>query len=146
MEVNGKGFGLEFKSVSPEHFELICKWRNDSRVLKYMDDTRVVNIKVLNAWLNRVNKLNKDKFFIVYRDNVPFGFLSFTKINCEKNECFCGTFLDTEKLNGGLALVVFLLREKILNSMEINVIKTQVRKNNMRSIRLQEKLGGELFN
>lgn len=143
---NLNGFGIEFVPVREEHIPLICEWRNDPRVLPFMDDTRLVDEKVLSVWLNRIKNSEKEKAYIAFHDNRPICFLSLSKIDNKEKSCSTGIFMNPEYINTGLCFLVYLLREKLLYSLKVEKIYAQVRKNNNRNIRVLRKLGGKCFN
>lgn len=139
---NLKGFGIEFVPVRAEHIPLICEWRNDPRVLPFMDDTRLVDENVLSVWLNRIKNSEKEKAYIAFHDNCPICFLSLSKIDNKEKSCSTGIFMSPNYINSGMWKLVYLLREKLLQILNIENIYEQVRKNNNRNVQVLSKLGG----
>jgi|GEM_PF-3552577 RimJ/RimL family protein N-acetyltransferase len=137
-------FGLTLHRVTKDDLADICKWRNDPRVRRFMNDRREVNEKVLQLWLNRSEEDGKSLSYVCSRNGKPFGYEEIKDINTTSGTAECGTFFDPAQINSGLALNVFLCREMVLRDLKVSTTLARVRKENRNSLSLQHMLGGEI--
>lgn len=140
------GFGLELKSLRKEDLPLLCQWRNSAHVLPHMDVGRPVPLSVLEFWFKKIDTYGGVFPFMVYRKDVPVAYLEMKNCDFTKGVGVDGTFLAESRLQGsGLASLIWLLREALLRALNISIVISYIKSDNIRSIRFYEKMGGSFI-
>ena len=136
---------ITFKPHSREEIPLRIKWLNNKLANKYVgDDTNhITNLEEQTKWFNDFESNPAKKFFTIFDDNKPIGFMGLSKIDQPKGtgELFIMIGEDAYRGKGIGKISMKYLIDYACKELKLNKILLEVNKNNSSAINLYKSLG-----
>lgn len=134
---------INLRLVKEEDAEFILKLRKTKEVSKFISPTNI-SIKEQEEWIRcykiRENKKEEFYFIVENKDKVSCGTVRVYNINYKKEECTWGSFiLDKMRPERSANEVIELSLKFVLESLKLEKVYLEVRKENYKAIHIYEK-------
>jgi RimJ/RimL family protein N-acetyltransferase len=133
------------KKAEEKDLNLLYDWRNESEVRKNSLNTDLINYNNHITWFN--NKINSDNcdIYIYYVNNVPVGQV---RLEYLFDTTIINYSIDINYRGKGYGNKIIILAESIIINQTANIkyIEATIKKNNIPSIAIFDKLGYTLIN
>lgn len=134
---------FRFRSVSASDKEMILEWRNRENVRRYMYTDHVISEAEHDRWFSDVlDSGQANHYFIFSVKEIPYGFVSITKIDRKHGTCSWAFYIGPESppLGTGVAMEYFAL-EYVFEEINIRKLNCEVISSNQSVIKLHKKFG-----
>jgi len=99
------------RAMSENDLELVLSWRNDPQVRKNMYSNHIISLTEHEEWFQRESENEMSRLLIFERDEVPKGFVSFTKIDRRNKHAYWAFYSGSLSERGlGLSMEVLALK------------------------------------
>lgn len=136
---------LQIRPHSKKDIPLRVKWLNNPLVSIFIGDepNKKTTFKKETVWFDSYKKNKHKKFFTIYSDNTPIGFMGLSSINAtNKNaDLFIAIGEDEYRGKGFGKLGLKWLINYAFKTLELNKINLGVLDDNISAIKLYEKVG-----
>ena len=134
---------IELSRIKKEDLELLKKWRNDSKILKFNTQYFLLNMDHQKKWFDEVNdKESRNKMFVFKYRNKAVGVGGLIHLDKQNKNADVAIILGESKMHGkGLGKKALqLLVDYGFNKMKLHRIGAEIFENNKISLKLFEKL------
>ncbi|MFN8285425.1 MAG: GNAT family N-acetyltransferase [Chitinophagales bacterium] len=92
-------YGITLERSREEHLEMLRKWRNDSKISRFMFYKGQITAEMQQEWFASVNN-EQNFFFVIHYKNAPVGLINISSIDWENKTAYSGLFIYEDKLLG----------------------------------------------
>ena len=135
---------ITFKPHSREDAPLRVKWLNNKKanIFAVDDPNQTTNLEKENKWFDNYEKNENKKFFTIYHNTTPIGFMGLTKVDKNKKEAnlFIMIGEDAFRKKGYGKISLQYLIDYAFNTLNLNRLIAEVNKKNTASIQLNKSL------
>lgn len=140
------GFDITLKKIVAADLPLLYEKRNSHDLMQYMADKREVTLPVLEFWLKKAEIYGTTFPFFAYYNDEPIAYLELKDCNYQDGICEDGIFLfNNPNLGKGFGSRIYLCREKLLLSLNLCNVISNIHQDNKRSINFFKKLGADFL-
>ena len=135
-------YSIVLEQLTSATIELVRQWRNSPSVSKYMEYKTIISEEQQRIWFDQIDP-TKEFYFIIKKDNVPFGMIHLNHINWELNCGEVGLFIgEPEFLGTGSTFAASLaLLDFAFEKIQLNEVRAKINTNNTEAIRYNTFLG-----
>lgn len=137
---------IQLIKLREDDLEQVMEWRMMPEVTKYMYTDPILTMESQRLWYERINKSNKDKYWIIQVDNVKIGLISLNDIDYENKKCSWGYYIGNPDYKGrGIARHLELnIYEYIFEKLKLNKLRSEVLRDNELVIKIHESYGSNV--
>ena len=138
-------YGITLRRLTEEKIELVRQWRNDPKILQYMEFRDYITPEMQQAWFKRINNDNNYYFIIVY-EGKEIGLINIRDIDYDKKVGEPGIFIyDDEYLDSDVAMRASLcMGDFIWGDLKLEEAHIHIMRNNIRAIKYNKMFGYKL--
>jgi len=135
-------YNVTLMRLTEDKIEMVRKWRNDPKIVQYMNYKEYITPEMQQKWFQRINN-NNNYFFIIIYDKKEIGLINIRDIDYEKKEGEGGIFIyDDEYLDSDVPFRAALcLTDFCFEELCLKKIKAHILNNNKRAIEFNTFLG-----
>lgn len=131
--------------LAEEHLKIIYNWRNLPRIKESMFNSSEIQWDNHQEWFEKTQKEKIPLHYIFLYNNVPFGYLSFTNFNLNKDSFSWGFYIGEINAKKGLSYLMGMLGiQKAFHEFNANTLFGEVIEDNFKSKRYHLQLGFSL--
>ncbi|MFA7116514.1 MAG: GNAT family N-acetyltransferase [Bacteroidales bacterium] len=133
-----------FIALSDEEKIMVCDWRNDERVRKWMSNNSIIKFEDHLKFLENLKYQDSIYYWIVYKGEKPFGVVNLRNINFKTGFAESGYYINPNFLNSGIGLSFnFHYRYFYYNVLGLEIIIGYVLKANINACLIFSFFGGK---
>lgn len=120
----------------------VRNWRNDDNIRKHMLNSHIITQQEHENWLKSLAKTDKNIFFLAFLNENIIGVMSIINADYINKVCSWGQYLNPKYLGFGLGFFLeYYFLNYIFDNFEFEKINSEILSNNIKNIKLHEKLG-----
>ena len=140
MEISN--YGVTLRRLTEDKIEMIRNWRNDPKIVKYMEYKEYITPEMQKKWFDKINNDN-NYYFLIVVDNKEIGLINIRDIDYDSLEGEAGIYIyDDEYLNSTVSFQCsLLLYDFCFEKLKLKKIIAHIIKDNKRAIKYNKMLG-----
>jgi UDP-4-amino-4,6-dideoxy-N-acetyl-beta-L-altrosamine N-acetyltransferase len=127
---------INFTQLNQKQKEMILTWRNSPKIKKWMFNSKEITIHNHLKFINLLNVQNDKLYFLLKKESIYIGVLSFTGITDE--DCKIGIYANPELKRVGDTLMKTALNFAF-NKLHLKNLIAEVFSDNLRAIKLYKR-------
>jgi RimJ/RimL family protein N-acetyltransferase len=138
-------YKITLKRLSADDLELVRKWRNDPKIVKYMHYKEYITSEMQQKWFSGINNRN-NYYFIIIADGLKIGLINFKDIDYDRKTMEAGIFIYNDNYLNTLVPFQIALAQYDFGFFDLGmkICKGLVLKSNTNAIKFNALLGYEL--
>ncbi|MCL2651725.1 MAG: GNAT family N-acetyltransferase [Candidatus Azobacteroides sp.] len=138
-------YGVILHRLTHDKIEMVRNWRNDPKILKYMEFREYITPEMQEKWFQKINNDN-NFFFIIEYEGKEIGLVNGKNIDYEQKTSEGGLFIyDDDYLNSDVPFRVSLCSSDFgFETLNLEKVFIHILSDNKRAIKYNLMLGFEL--
>ena len=133
---------ITFYKLPIEEQLLILKWRNSEKIRKWMYDDSIIqeenHLNFVKALRDKTNQF----YWLVKQKGEYLGVINLVRVDWKYKNAFLGIYVNPEMNKKGIGTILMeILKHITFNMLEFHTLKLEVVEDNIRAIKLYEKVG-----
>jgi RimJ/RimL family protein N-acetyltransferase len=135
-------YGVTLSRLTEDKIELVRNWRNDPKIVQYMEFKEYITPEMQLNWFNKINNENNFYFIIEY-NNEKIGLVNVKDIDYEKKEGEAGIFIYNEDcLNSTISFQVSLcFYDFCFDYLKLDKMIAHILHDNKRAVKFNKMIG-----
>jgi RimJ/RimL family protein N-acetyltransferase len=138
-------YGVTLSRLTEDKIELVRNWRNDPKIVQYMEFKEYITPEMQLNWFNKINNEN-NYFFIIEFEGKEIGLINVKNIDYEEKAGEGGIFIyDDNYLNSDISFrSILCMTDFCFETLLLKRLIAHVLKNNKRAIQFNKLLGYQI--
>lgn len=143
MEITN--YGVTLRRLTEDKLEMIRNWRNDPKIVRYMDYKEYITPEMQTKWFDKINNNNNYYFLIEYKE-AEIGLINIRDIDYENGQGEGGIYIyEDNYLNSDISFrSALLLFDFCFEQLSLKKIIAHILKSNKRAIQYNIAVGYQL--
>lgn len=139
-------YGVTLELVTEDKLEMIRNWRNDPKIVQYMEYKEYITHDMQLKWFIKINN-NKNYYFIIQYNQFEVGLINVRDIDYEKKQGEAGIFIfEDDFLNTTIPFQASLcLYDFCFETLNLDYLVAHILKDNKRAINFNKRIGYKIF-
>jgi UDP-4-amino-4,6-dideoxy-N-acetyl-beta-L-altrosamine N-acetyltransferase len=145
MQDNLIKYGVRLRRIENSDIEMIRLWRNDPKILKYMNYKEIITPEMQKNWFLSINNSN-NFYYIIEIDNNKIGLANFKNVDYTASTMESGIFIYNDEYLGTIVPFQTSLCLYDFGFFELKIITcfAHILKTNSNAIKFNKAIGFEL--
>lgn len=138
-------YGVTLNRLTEDKIEMIRNWRNDPKIVRYMEYKEYITPEMQTAWFQKINNDN-NYYFLIEFNGKEIGLINVRDIDYELREGEGGIYIyDDDCLNSTISFqATMCLYDFCFETLKLERLIAHILKDNKRAIKYNKLLGYEL--
>ncbi len=138
-------YGVTLNRLTEDKIEMIRNWRNDPKIVQYMEYKEYITPEMQTAWFQKINNDN-NYYFLIEFNGKEIGLINVRDIDYELREGEGGIYIyDDDCLNSTISFqATMCLYDFCFETLKLERLIAHILKDNKRAIKYNKLLGYEL--
>ena len=135
-------YGVTLRRLTEDKIEMIRNWRNDPKIVQYMEYREYITTEMQKKWFDRINNAN-NYYFLIIVNNKEIGLINVRDIDFNLMEGEAGIFIyDDEFYNSTISFQsAFALYDFCFETLKLKRITAHILNDNKRAIKYNKLIG-----
>ena len=132
---------ISFKKIRAADLGMILDWRTSEEVTRYMFTDIGYDLENQKKWFQRISDDPGSRYWLVYRDDTPFGLVNLTEIDMRNGHCYWGYYIGEPEYRILGGIIPAYVYNHVFNDLEFNKAMGMVMDGNDNIMKIHESYG-----